>query len=82
MLTKCRICPMFDCGSRCLCLCHYGTANKIKHDLMPGDISQLQKFTENDVELVAQQANVTKYKARESLKKHKGDMARAILDLT
>lgn len=40
------------------------------------------KFTEEDVLLVAQQANVSKERAAEALAEENGDLARAILKLT
>ncbi|MAG50667.1 nascent polypeptide-associated complex protein [archaeon] len=40
---------------------------------------KLKEFTEEDVDTVAEQANVTKEKAREALEKKGGDLAAAIL---
>ncbi len=48
-----------------------------------GDIEEVeaQKFSEDDVTTVAQQAKVSKEKARQALEKSNGDLAQAILDL-
>ena len=51
-----------------------------------GEISEectreIPKFTEDDVLLVSQQANVSKEEAIEALKESNGDLARAILKL-
>lgn len=40
---RCSICVRFDCGEKCECACHYGSADKIRHDLDSSDISSLQK---------------------------------------
>jgi nascent polypeptide-associated complex subunit alpha len=42
---------------------------------------KLKEFTEEDVDTVAEQSNVTKEKAREALEKEGGDLAAAILSL-
>lgn len=42
---------------------------------------EAEKFTEDDVKTVAEQAEVSKEKARESLEKTSGDLAEAILRL-
>ncbi len=48
-----------------------------------GDIEELaaQKFSEDDVKTVAEQAKVSKEKAKQALEKAGGDLAQAILDL-
>ena len=48
-----------------------------------GDIEEVesQKFSDEDVKTVAEQAKVPKEKARQALENSKGDLARAILDL-
>ncbi|MBS3112640.1 nascent polypeptide-associated complex protein [Candidatus Woesearchaeota archaeon] len=43
-------------------------------------ISSIPQIDEDDINTVAEQANVSTEKAKESLKKHKGDIAAAILD--
>ena len=45
-------------------------------------IREMPKFTEEDVLLVAQQANVSKEKAAAALTESDGDLAKAILNLT
>jgi len=42
---------------------------------------ETQKFTEDDIKTVAEQAKVPKEKARLALEKTNGDLAQAILDL-
>ena len=48
-----------------------------------GDIEErsAQKFTEDDVKTVAEQAKVPEAKAREVLEKNNGDLAKSILEL-
>ncbi len=48
-----------------------------------GDIEEIvaQEFSEDDVKTVAEQAKVSKEKARAALEKTHGDLAQAILDL-
>lgn len=46
-----------------------------------GEISEESSISEEDVETVAEQAEVSKEKAREALKKHHGDLAEAIISL-
>ncbi len=48
-----------------------------------GDIEEVKasKYTDEDVKTVAEQAGVSKEKAREALEKNDGDLAAAILDL-
>jgi len=45
-------------------------------------VRERPKFTEEDILLVAQQANVSKERAEEALTECEGDLARAILKLT
>lgn len=78
---KCKICGLFDCGLKCNCICHIGSTDKIKHNLSPDSSQQLQQITKEDVELVMTQCDVSFETARQYLKKHNGDMARAILDI-
>jgi len=80
-ITICRICPLFDCGSKCICICHIGTTDKIKHNLSPDSSQQLQQITKEDIRMVAQQVGVNFETARRYLKKHNGDLAKAILDI-
>ncbi|MBS3172341.1 nascent polypeptide-associated complex protein [Candidatus Woesearchaeota archaeon] len=46
-----------------------------------GEISEESSISEEDIKTVAEQANVSKEKAKEALKKHNGDLAEAILSL-
>jgi len=46
-----------------------------------GDIEAEISFNQSDIETVADQANVSKEKAKEALEKHNGDLAEAILYL-
>ena len=46
-----------------------------------GDIEEEQNITEDDINTVAEQANVSKDKAREVLEKNNGDLAAAIMEL-
>jgi len=46
-----------------------------------GDITEAQRATEDDIEIVAEQANVSKEIARDVLEKNKGDLAKSILEL-
>ncbi len=46
-----------------------------------GSIEEEKSITEDDVNTVAEQANVSKEKAREALEKNNGDLAAAILEL-
>lgn len=46
-----------------------------------GAIEEENNITEDDVSTVAEQANVSKEKARSALDKNKGDLAAAIMDL-
>lgn len=46
-----------------------------------GDIEEFSGISEDDIKTVAEQANVSKEKAKEALEKHKGDLAAAILEL-
>ena len=46
-----------------------------------GDIEELSKIKDEDIETVAEQAGVSKEKAREALEKCSGDLAEAILSL-
>lgn len=45
------------------------------------EVMEAQKFSEEDVKTVAEQAKVSKEKAREALEKSNGDLAQAILEL-
>ena len=46
-----------------------------------GDVSEESVISEDDIKTVAEQAGVSEEKARESLEKHDGDLAEAILSL-
>lgn len=46
-----------------------------------GSIEEEKNITEDDVNTVASQANVSKEKARQALEKNNGDLAAAILEL-
>ena len=46
-----------------------------------GEIQELSGISEEDIKTVAEQASVSKEKAKEALEKNKGDLAAAILDL-
>lgn len=48
-----------------------------------GDIEEIKanKYTDEDVKTVSEQANVSKEKAKEALEKSNGDLAEAILNL-
>lgn len=46
-----------------------------------GEIQEFSGISEEDIKTVAEQANVSKEKAKEALEKHKGDLAAAILEL-
>ena len=46
-----------------------------------GSIEELNSVKEEDIETVAEQAKVSKEKARKALEKNKGDLAAAILEL-
>lgn len=48
-----------------------------------GNIEELESspFSEEDIKTVAEQAKVSREKAREALEKTKGDLAQAIIDL-
>ena len=45
------------------------------------EVMEAQKFSEEDVKTVAEQAKVSKEKAREALENSNGDLAEAILEL-
>ena len=81
-MRECKICALFDCGSKCICVCHVGTTDKIRHNLTPDSSQQLQQITKEDIEMVASQANVSFITAKRALEKANGDLARAILNLT
>ena len=46
-----------------------------------GDISEESSITDEDIETVAKQANVSREKAKKSLEANNGDLASAILSL-
>ena len=78
---KCKICNLFDCGSKCNCVCHVGSTDKIRHNLTPSNATQLQQITTEDIQMVATQADVSFETARRALQKSNGDLAKAILSL-
>lgn len=39
---RCKICIMFDCGSKCQCNCHFGATPKIRNDLNLEDAKKPQ----------------------------------------
>ena len=47
-----------------------------------GDIEEISSITEDDVNTVAEQANVSKEVARKALESNNGDLARAIMELS
>ena len=48
---------------------------------IPGNIEEEANITEDDINTVAEQANVSKERAREVLEKNNGDLAAAIMEL-
>ena len=49
-MTKCDICVMFDCGTKCRCKCHQAPTPIIRQDLNAEDVKQPQKSEEQAME--------------------------------
>ncbi|MGC8609306.1 MAG: nascent polypeptide-associated complex protein, partial [Thermoplasmata archaeon] len=56
-----------------------GSLKEVKKENEP--IKEEEKFTEDDIKLVMDQAGVTREKAKEALAKADGEPAQAIMDL-
>jgi len=54
---------------------------QITGDIEERNLEEAEKFSEEDVKLVVEQANCSEKKAREFLEKNKGDIAKTILEL-
>jgi nascent polypeptide-associated complex subunit alpha len=55
---------------------------QISGDVSERSVSSEPEITDEDVDTVATQANVSKEKAKELLEKNKGDLAKTIMDLS
>ena len=55
---------------------------QITGDIEERSLEETEKFSEEDVKLVVEQANCSEKKARESLEKNNGDIAKTILELS
>ena len=76
---KCKICLLFDCGKKCICVCHFAPTNKILNNSSPENSTQL--ISKRDIDLIVAQTNVSRLVAKNALKKAKGDLVDAVFSI-